>query len=97
MEHKIVEEGAKKGFKIEIKSVPIAGGYGTTSAFGNVDLSQIDLLLVGPQVRHQIREWQQRAEKLGVPIAVVGFQAYGTEDAAEILKTIMDALKLEEK
>ena len=95
IERKIIDEGAKKDLKIEIKSMPIAGGYGTPSAIGEVDISQLDLILIAPQVRHQTREWQQRAERLGIPMAVLDFQTYGTQDAMGILKTITDTLKSE--
>ncbi|MBL4932729.1 MULTISPECIES: PTS sugar transporter subunit IIB [Clostridium] len=53
---------------------------------------QIDILLLGPQVRFLLNKLKAKMEPKGVPVDVINTIDYGTMNGAKVLKFALDKL-----
>ncbi|WP_076150274.1 PTS sugar transporter subunit IIB [Ligilactobacillus murinus] len=54
------------------------------------DPEQVDVLLLGPQVRYMQNEFET---KLTIPVAVIDMRDYGTMNGEAVLKTALELMK----
>lgn len=57
--------------------------------------SQVDVILIGPQISYKLPTLKKELAKYSIPIAAISFQDYGTMNAGKVFKTAV-ALKGEE-
>lgn len=55
--------------------------------------NQIDIVLLGPQVRYEEGNMKKKLEPLGIPLAVINMQDYGMMNGEKVLQTALDLLK----
>lgn len=55
--------------------------------------NQIDIVLLGPQVRYEEGNVKKKLEPLGIPLAVINMQDYGMMNGEKVLQTVLDLLK----
>lgn len=75
---------AKKGQEVEIKAV------GVTEA--EKILQNWDIVLLGPQVRHQIKILTDRAENK-LPVKVIDMRDYGLMNGEKVLQDAFDTIE----
>lgn len=77
---KIEEEAASKNLDRSVFAVS------TTEADENIDKGNIDVLLLGPQVRFQKESYEEKAQSVGTKIAVIPMTDYGTMNGENVLE-----------
>lgn len=78
-----VNKAAKdKGIEMEV--------YALAEAEARKDLSQADILLLGPQVRYLEDSFDNALEGTGTKLGVVDMLAYGRMDGEKVLQQILD-------
>ena len=69
----------------------------TINAVGEAELtkheSEIDVLLLGPQVRFLLNKMKTKFDPKGIPVAVINTVDYGTMNGAKVLKQALDLMK----
>jgi PTS system cellobiose-specific IIB component len=83
----IKQEADKQGFALEIKAVG-------THEFEN-ELSEYDLGLVAPQVKHRFSAFSEIGKRLGVPVVVIPPTGYTPIGAPKVLELIKSYCKSE--
>ena len=67
------------------------------NAYGEAELKQheneIDVLLLGPQVRFLLSKLKAKFEPQGIPVDVINTIDYGTMNGPKVLKTALDLFK----
>ncbi|MDR3564976.1 MAG: PTS sugar transporter subunit IIB [Negativicutes bacterium] len=79
-------EAGKQGLDINVKS--IGAGELRDQLKGNWDV-----LLVAPQVRHRLAEFQDAAAESGVPVALIPPQGYSPLGGATVIAEIRKIVK----
>ncbi|MBA4492883.1 PTS sugar transporter subunit IIB [Paenactinomyces guangxiensis] len=84
---KMEEEAEARGLEVKIWTV---------SAHEVKDqLSQADVLLVGPQVRYKLNEFKKEGEERGIPVEMINPADYGMMNGKKVLefaiKKVMEA------
>ena len=51
---------------------------------------EMDVLLLGPQVRFLLKKMKEKYEPMGIPVAVIPTVEYGTMNGAKVLKLALD-------
>ncbi|HEY4601028.1 MAG TPA: PTS sugar transporter subunit IIB [Cerasibacillus sp.] len=74
----------------KMKQVAERRGLNVTIEAHSVDdvdkqLSESDVILLGPQIRYKKNELLKKAEVVGVPIDIIDMKAYGTANAEKVL------------
>ncbi|MEG0297157.1 MAG: PTS sugar transporter subunit IIB [Anaerorhabdus sp.] len=66
-------------------------------AYGEAELknheNEVDVLLLGPQVRFLINKLKAKFDPQGIPVEIINTIDYGTMNGAKVLKTALDLLK----
>lgn len=69
----------------------------TINAVGEAELkkheNEIDVLLLGPQVRFLLNKMKTKFDPQGIPVAVINTVDYGTMNGAKVLKQALDLMK----
>lgn len=55
-------------------------------------MDSIDMLLIGPHMKHLLVELEDHAEPYNVPVRVIDEKAYGEVNGAAVLKTIIETV-----
>ncbi|MCL1936750.1 MAG: PTS sugar transporter subunit IIB [Defluviitaleaceae bacterium] len=79
---KIKKEAENRGIEMQLKAVP--------EAETRKGLDEIDVLLLGPQVRYLEKQMQKMLEGKETKLGVVDMLAYGRMDAPKVLDQILD-------
>ncbi|WP_096747875.1 PTS sugar transporter subunit IIB [Bacillus paralicheniformis] len=74
---KMREEAKKRSLKAEINA------YAEADLPSHLD--EIDVILIGPQIRYLKGQMTERAEPYHTPVAVIDQMAYGMMDGAKVL------------
>lgn len=56
-------------------------------------IEDIDMLLIGPHMRHLLDELTDEAEPYGVPVKVIAEDDYGSLNGLSVLQSILDELE----
>ncbi|MCD7893178.1 MAG: PTS sugar transporter subunit IIB [Erysipelotrichaceae bacterium] len=76
-----MEKAAKEdGIEAEIKAVPFTEAEKM--------IADWDVILLGPQVRHQLKSLEKKAEGI-TPVAVIDMRDYGTMNGENVLKAAL--------
>ena len=75
----------EESYPAEISSAPVAGIEDK--------LSDVDALLVGPQIRHRFSKLREIAEKAKVPIELIPAQIYGLVDGKAALNLAVNMIR----
>ncbi|MBS5951007.1 MAG: PTS sugar transporter subunit IIB [Clostridium sp.] len=67
------------------------------NAVGEAELkrheNEIDVLLLGPQVRFLLKKMKTKFDPKGIPVEVINTVDYGTMNGAKVLKQALDLMK----
>lgn len=67
------------------------------NAVGEAELkrheNEIDVLLLGPQVRFLLKKMKTKFDQKGIPVEVINTVDYGTMNGAKVLKQALDLMK----
>ena len=55
--------------------------------------NEIDVLLLGPQVRFLLKKMKTKFDPKGIPVEVINTVDYGTMNGAKVLKQALDLMK----
>lgn len=77
---KMQEAAQKDGIDMEIFACPAA------EARDNLEQKQIDCVLLGPQVRYMLADFQKMTAEKNVPVDVIDMAAYGMMDGEKVLQ-----------
>ena len=78
---KKMQEAAKKdGLDYEIFACPAA------EADSNLENKNISCILLGPQVRYMLADFQKKVEGTDVPVDVIDMAAYGMMDGEKVVQ-----------
>ncbi|MTI94681.1 MAG: hypothetical protein FH749_04210 [Firmicutes bacterium] len=80
----ILSASEPRGLEIELPSHPVVH-------YKELDYSDVDLILLAPQVRNQKSEIETYCE--GVPVVQIGMREYGLIKGEEILEQALKELK----
>ncbi|MCD6381134.1 MAG: PTS sugar transporter subunit IIB [Candidatus Odinarchaeota archaeon] len=83
LETRTKEAAKKRGIELELEAIPITNFY-------KYDIDGLDCILLGPQIRHKLKEVEKRASEFGIPVGVIDFQTYGMVDGEKTLKLILE-------
>ncbi|MDU5111906.1 MAG: PTS sugar transporter subunit IIB [Clostridium sp.] len=68
----------------------------TINAVGEAELvkheNEIDVLLLGPQVRFLLNKMKTKFDPKGIPVAVINTVDYGTMNGTKVLKQALDLM-----
>ncbi|WP_161878184.1 PTS sugar transporter subunit IIB [Alkalibacterium sp. MB6] len=78
---------AKRGLDVTILAVS------ALEALRKLDSRQIDVLLVGPQVRYMIPKFEPKAAEKSIPIESINESDYRTMNGANVLDTALSLIK----
>jgi len=79
---KVNKAAASKGIEMEV--------YALAEAEARKDLSQADILLLGPQVRYLEKSFGEAIKGTNTKLGVVDMMAYGRMDGEKVLQQILD-------
>ena len=82
---KMQEAAANKGIECSIEAVAEA------DAQNKID--DIDVLLLGPQVKYMYNEIKAKFETESLPVSVIDMTDYGTMNGEKVLKTAIKLIK----
>ncbi len=82
---KMNEAAAKLGYKVNIFAASEADSKNYTD---------IDVILLGPQVRYLLSKMKEAMEPKGIPVAVIDSMNYGTMNGEAVLKQALDLIKV---
>ena len=54
---------------------------------------KIDVLLLGPQIRFQLKKFREELAPMGIPVDVIEMADYGRMNGAAVLKKAMDLVQ----
>lgn len=54
--------------------------------------SKIDVVLLGPQVRYEEKNFKAKLEPYNIPLAVINMQDYGMMNGAKVLDTALELI-----
>ena len=78
---KKMQEAAKKdGLDYEIFACPAA------EADTNLENKNISCILLGPQVRYMLADFEKKVEGTGIPVEVIDMAAYGMMDGEKVVQ-----------
>ncbi|MCD7950357.1 MAG: PTS sugar transporter subunit IIB [Erysipelotrichaceae bacterium] len=79
-----MEKAAKEqGIEVEIKAVPVTVAIDI--------INDWDVVLLGPQVRHQLKSIEQKSN--GTPVAVIDMRDYGLMNGESVLKSALEIIE----
>lgn len=76
-----------QGQEVEILAVPIS------EAEEYMDTKEVDVLLLGPQVRFKETEFKQKLEPKNIPVGIIPMMDYGMMNGAKVLAFAFDLMK----
>ena len=79
------EEAAKQGLEADIRAISETDVKRET---GNMDV-----LLLGPQIRFQLKKFREELAPMGIPVDVIEMADYGRMNGAAVLKKAMDLVQ----
>lgn len=82
--NKVNKVAKEKNIEIEV--------YAVAEAEARKDLTQADILLLGPQVRYLQDSFEQSLKGSNTKLGVVDMLAYGRMDGEKVLQQIMDMI-----
>ncbi|GAB6086309.1 lactose/cellobiose PTS transporter subunit IIB [Alkaliphilus crotonatoxidans] len=82
---KMNDAAAKKGLEAKI--------FAVSETEANKHFDEIDVLLLGPQVRYLLGKLQKNLEERGVPVAVIDSVNYGTMNGEAVLEQAINLMK----
>jgi len=68
-----------------------------STLYKTLDYSDVDAILLGPQVRHQVVDVKNHVAHLGIPVESMGFTEYGLVQGDKVWNQIVRMLKSKEK
>lgn len=75
---KMQKAAEEKGIQVEVKAV--------AEADLKNNLKDVDVLLLGPQVRYMLSKMKEAMEPGGIPVDVINSMDYGTMNGAKVLE-----------
>lgn len=81
---KVVSE---RGLDVDVTAIP------STEAENYIDANDVDVLLLGPQVRYLEKRFQELGENKGIRVDVINPQHYGTMNGEKILDHALELIK----
>ncbi|WP_154066571.1 PTS sugar transporter subunit IIB [Enterococcus gallinarum] len=76
---KMQKAAEEKGLNAEIFAVPVS------EAIQNVEEKNVDVVLLGPQVRYMLHQFEQDLESKSIPVDVIPMTDYGMMDGMKVL------------
>ncbi len=62
-------------------------------ADGSLESKDIDVLLLGPQVRFMKSQFEQKVEGTGIPVDIINMQDYGMVNGEKVLQAALDLME----
>ncbi|MDR6226743.1 PTS sugar transporter subunit IIB [Desmospora profundinema] len=75
---KMEEAAREKGWDVQVKAVP--------ADEAKAHLDDVDVLLLGPQVRYKLPQFKQMGEERGIPVDVINPADYGCINGRGVLE-----------
>ena len=86
---KMEKEAAARGLEFQIYAIPENNLRDELEAYGR----DIQVVLLGPQVRFKLAENKQLTDEHNIPIDVIDMMAYGTLNGAKVLDQALSLIK----
>lgn len=83
---KMQQAADKKGLDIEIQAKSAA------EADKLLNREDIDILLIGPQVRYLKKEYETKLKDRNIPVSVIDMRDYGRVDGEKVLNQVMETI-----
>lgn len=84
---KMKKSAAEKGLDAEIFA------NSANEADGTLASKDVDVLLLGPQVRFMKAQFEKKVEGKGIPVDVINMQDYGMVNGEKVLQAALDLLE----
>ena len=62
-------------------------------ADGSLESEDIDVLLLGPQVRFMKSQFEKKVEGTGIPVDIINMQDYGMVNGEKVLQSALDLIE----
>lgn len=84
--NKMKKVAEKQNLDVEIFAIPVV-------EFDNViDTKNIDVVLMGPQVKHMEKDFRTKLEEKNIPLGVIDMICYGMMDGEKVLEQAFDLI-----
>lgn len=83
---KMQQAAEAKGIEAKIYAVSVA------EVDKELEESKIDVVLLGPQVRYEEKNFKAKLEPYNIPLAVINMQDYGMMNGAKVLDTALELI-----
>lgn len=83
---KMQQSAQEHGIEVEVFA------SGVSNAEEKLANKEVDVLLLGPQVRFQKAEYEKKVEGRNIPVEVINMQDYGMVDGEKILQTALNLI-----
>lgn len=78
---KMEKEAKNQGVEAEIFALS------ASEADSEIEKGEIDVILLGPQIRFMLKKFEEKAACINVPVAVIDMQDYGTMNGEKVFAT----------
>lgn len=83
--NKMEKSAKKQGIKVRIWAV--------SSDIMDSNMANADMVLLGPQIRFQLPQMQEKGKIYGIPVEVIPSVDYGLSDGEKVLAFAMDVFE----
>lgn len=83
---KMQKAAKSKGLDVEIFA------HSANEADAILAEKDVDILLLGPQVRFMKSQFEQKVEEKGIPVDIINMQDYGMVNGEKVLQSALDSM-----
>ena len=87
MVNKMEKVAEAKGIDVNIFAVSASELEGT------LEKNEIDLVLLGPQIKFMLKQFEAKVQGKNIPIGVIGLQDYGMMNGTNVLKQAFELME----
>ncbi|MGG5332546.1 PTS sugar transporter subunit IIB [Enterococcus sp. AZ163] len=58
-----------------------------------IEKGKVDVILLGPQVRFMLKQFEEKAARINVPVAVINMQDYGMMDGEKVFAAAVQLME----
>ncbi|WP_251867506.1 PTS sugar transporter subunit IIB [Enterococcus malodoratus] len=58
-----------------------------------IEKGAIDVILLGPQVRFMLKQFEEKAAQINAPVAIIDMQDYGTMNGEKVFATALQLME----